>query len=105
MTASKKTPFKIVNGKKTDAIAEHAKRSYVSQEEVPGCSLEEALRVPRAIAEKLEAGLKRATEDGSFQGLVKQLGDEIHFQGGKEFEATWRKEWDSFAKITAGAQK
>jgi tripartite-type tricarboxylate transporter receptor subunit TctC len=61
--------------------------------------------IPRAVAEKLEAGLKRATEDGSFQALIKQLGDEIHFQSGKEFEATWRTEWDAFAKITAGAQK
>jgi tripartite-type tricarboxylate transporter receptor subunit TctC len=61
--------------------------------------------IPRAITDKLEAGLKRATEDGSFQALIKQLGDEIHFQGGKEFEATWRKEWDTFAKITAGTQK
>jgi tripartite-type tricarboxylate transporter receptor subunit TctC len=61
--------------------------------------------IPQAISDKLEAGLKRATEDGSFQALVKQLGDEIHFQGAKEFEATWRKEWEAFAKITAGAQK
>ncbi len=61
--------------------------------------------IPQAIAEKLEAAFKRMTEDSSFQALIKQLGDEIHFQGGKEFEATWRQEWDGFAKIVASAQK
>ena len=61
--------------------------------------------IPPAVAEKLEAAFKRITEDASFQALVKQLGDEIHFQGGKEFEATWRQEWDGFAKVIASAQK
>src|SRR3989442_11728003 len=32
--------------------------------------------------------------DKSFQALIQQLGDEIQFLGGKEFEATWRQEWD-----------
>jgi hypothetical protein len=53
----------------------------------------------------LEAGFKQVTEDGSFQALIKQLGDEIQFQSGKEFEATWRQEWDGFAKVVASAQK
>jgi tripartite-type tricarboxylate transporter receptor subunit TctC len=61
--------------------------------------------IPQAIAQKLELGFKQATEDGSFQALIKQLGDEIQFQSGKEFEVTWRQEWDGFAKIVASAQK
>ncbi len=61
--------------------------------------------IPQTIAEKLEASLKRMTEDSSFQALIKQLGDEIQFQGGKEFETTWRQEWDGFAKVVASAQK
>jgi len=61
--------------------------------------------IPQAIAQKLEAGFKQVTEDSSFQALIKQLGDEIQFQGGKEFEATWRQEWDGFAKVVASAQK
>jgi tripartite-type tricarboxylate transporter receptor subunit TctC len=61
--------------------------------------------IPQSIAQKLEAGFKQVTEDGSFQALVKQLGDEIQFQSGKEFEATWRQEWDGFGKVVASAQK
>ena len=61
--------------------------------------------IPPAIAQKLEAAFKQMTEDGSFQALIKQLGDEIQFQGGKEFETTWRQEWDGFAKVVASAQK
>ena len=61
--------------------------------------------IPQAIAQKLEVGFKQVTEDGSFQALIKQLGDEIQFQSGKEFEVTWRQEWDGFAKIVASAQK
>lgn len=61
--------------------------------------------IPQAIAQKLEAAFKNMTEDSSFQALIKQLGDETHFQGGKEFEATWRQEWEGFAKVVAGAQK
>lgn len=60
---------------------------------------------PPAIAEKLEAAFKRMTEDSSFQALIKQLGDEIQFQSGKEFETAWRQEWDGFAKVVAGGQK
>jgi tripartite-type tricarboxylate transporter receptor subunit TctC len=61
--------------------------------------------ISQAIAQKLEASFKRVTEDSSFQALIKQLGDEIQFQGGKEFETTWRQEWDGFAKVVASAQK
>ena len=61
--------------------------------------------VSQPIVEKLEAAVKGMTGDGSFQALIKQLGDEIHFQGGKEFDTTWRQEWDGFTKIVAGAQK
>jgi len=61
--------------------------------------------IPQAVVEKLEAAFKRMTEDSSFQALIKQLGDEIQFQGGKEFETTWRQEWDGFAKVVASAQK
>jgi tripartite-type tricarboxylate transporter receptor subunit TctC len=61
--------------------------------------------IPQPIVEKLEAAFKGMTGDSSFQALIKQLGDEIHFQGGKEFDTTWRQEWDGFAKVVAGAQK
>jgi tripartite-type tricarboxylate transporter receptor subunit TctC len=60
---------------------------------------------PPAVVAKLEAALRQMTEDKSFQALIKQLGDEIHFQGAKEFEATWRQEHDVFAKVVAGAVK
>jgi tripartite-type tricarboxylate transporter receptor subunit TctC len=59
---------------------------------------------PPAVVEKLEAVFKRVTEDPSFKALIKQLGDDIHFQGAKEFEATWRQETESFAKVVAGAK-
>jgi tripartite-type tricarboxylate transporter receptor subunit TctC len=60
---------------------------------------------PPAIVEKLEAAFRKMSEDKSFQALVKQLGDEVQFQGAREFEATWRAEWDVAAKVVAGAQK
>jgi tripartite-type tricarboxylate transporter receptor subunit TctC len=60
---------------------------------------------PPAVVSKLEAAFRQMTEDKSFQALIKQLGDEIHFQGAKEFEATWRQEHDVFAKVVAGAAK
>jgi tripartite-type tricarboxylate transporter receptor subunit TctC len=60
---------------------------------------------PPAVVAKLEAAFRQMTEDKSFQALVKQLGDEIHFQGAREFEATWRQEHDVFAKVVAGAAK
>jgi len=60
---------------------------------------------PQAIVDKLEATFKQMTQDKSFQALIKQLGDEIQFLGGKEFEAAWRQESEASAKVVAGAQK
>ncbi len=60
---------------------------------------------PQPILDKLEATFRKMTEDKSFQALVKQLGDEVQFQGGKEFEATWRAEWDQVSKIVTASQK
>jgi tripartite-type tricarboxylate transporter receptor subunit TctC len=60
---------------------------------------------PPAVVAKLEAAFRQMTDDKSFQALIKQLGDEIHFQGAKEFEATWRQEHDVFAKVVGGAAK
>lgn len=50
MAAPRKTPRT-----KADQKKEGTKRSYLSQAEVPGCVLDEALRVPRAIAESYAA--------------------------------------------------
>jgi tripartite-type tricarboxylate transporter receptor subunit TctC len=60
---------------------------------------------PQPIVEKLEAAFRKMSEDKSFQALIKQLGDEVDFQGAKEFEATWREEWDVAAKVVAGTLK
>jgi len=60
---------------------------------------------PQAIVDKLEAAFKRITEDKSFQALVKQLGDDVQFLGGKEFETAWRQESEEFAKVAAGVPK
>lgn len=44
------------NGKRTaKPAASSSKRTYLSQTEVPGCTLEDALRVPQAIAENYAA--------------------------------------------------
>lgn len=60
---------------------------------------------PQAIVDKLEAAFRKISEDKSFQALITQLGDEIQFQGGKEFEATWRQEWDAVEHVVAATQK
>lgn len=60
---------------------------------------------PQPILDKLEAAFRKISEDKSFQALIKQFGDEVDFQGGKEFEATWRQEWDAAGKVVASAQK
>ena len=60
---------------------------------------------PQAIVDKLEAAFRKVSEDKSFQALIKQLGDEVDFQGGKEFEATWREEWNVAAKVVASTPK
>ena len=60
---------------------------------------------PQFILDKLEAAFRKISEDKSFQALIRGLGDEIQFQGGKEFETTWRQEWDGFAKVVASTEK
>ena len=59
---------------------------------------------PPAILDKLEAAFKKISEDKSFQALIKGLGDDVYFQGGKDFEKTWRNEWEQHARIVAGAK-
>jgi len=60
---------------------------------------------PQPILAKLEATFKKISEDKSFQALIRGLGDDVQFQGGKEFEAAWRQEWEMFSKVVASAQK
>jgi tripartite-type tricarboxylate transporter receptor subunit TctC len=59
---------------------------------------------PPAIVEKLETAFRKLAEDRSFKALIKSLGDEVHFQGGKDFEKTWHQEWEQHAKIAASAK-
>ena len=59
---------------------------------------------PQPILDKLEGAFQRLSEDRSFKALIKSLGDEVHFQGGKEFEKTWREEWEQHSRIAAGAK-
>lgn len=56
---------------------------------------------PQPIRDKLEGAFRKITEDKAVQELIRQLGDEVQFEGGKEFEATWRAEWEQVAKIVA----
>lgn len=60
---------------------------------------------PPPILDKLEGAFRKIGEDKSFQALITQLGDEVEFQGGKEFEATWRQEWEQVARIVSSAHK
>ena len=60
--------------------------------------------VPQPILDKLEAAFRKMSEDRSFQALIRGLGDDVQFQGGKEFETTWRQEWETFAKVVSGAR-
>lgn len=60
---------------------------------------------PPAIVDKLEGAFKKLSEDKSFVALIKSLGDQVHFQGGKEFEKTWRDEWEQHARIVNAAAK
>jgi tripartite-type tricarboxylate transporter receptor subunit TctC len=59
---------------------------------------------PPAILDKLETAFKTLSEDQSFRALIKSLGDEVRFHGGKEFEKTWRDEWEQHARIVAHAK-
>jgi tripartite-type tricarboxylate transporter receptor subunit TctC len=61
--------------------------------------------ISQPILDKLEATFKKISDDKSFQALVRGLGDDVQFQGGKEFETTWRQEWELFSKVVTAAQK
>jgi tripartite-type tricarboxylate transporter receptor subunit TctC len=61
--------------------------------------------LPQPILTKLEAAFKKISEDKSFQALIRGLGDDVQFQSGKEFETTWRQEWEMFSKVVTAAQK
>ena len=50
---------------------------------------------PRPIIEKLASAFKQMTEDKSFQALIKQMGDDVHYMGPDEFEKVWRAEYES----------
>jgi len=54
MAGRKNTPGSSPITRKA-TVQEHPKRSYLSQVDVPGCVLEDALRVPRAIADNYAA--------------------------------------------------
>lgn len=59
---------------------------------------------PPGLVEKLETAFRKLSEDRSFKALIKSLGDEVAFQGGRDFEKTWREEWEQHSKIVAGAK-
>jgi tripartite-type tricarboxylate transporter receptor subunit TctC len=59
---------------------------------------------PAAIVEKLETAFQKLSGDRSFKALVKSLGDQVHFQTGKDFEKTWREEWEQHSRVVAGAK-
>lgn len=60
---------------------------------------------PPAIVDKLEGAFRKLSEDKSFVALIKSLGDQVNFQGGKEFDKTWRDEWEQHARIVNAAAK
>jgi tripartite-type tricarboxylate transporter receptor subunit TctC len=60
--------------------------------------------IPPAVVDKLEGAFKKLSQDKSFIALIKSLGDEVQFQGGKEFAKTWRDEWEQHARIVEGAK-
>ncbi len=60
---------------------------------------------PRPVIEKLADAIKRATEDKSFQGLVKQLGDEPGYAGPDEFAKIWQREFDLHKEIAREFKK
>jgi tripartite-type tricarboxylate transporter receptor subunit TctC len=59
---------------------------------------------PQPIMDKLETAFRKLSEDRSFKGLIKSLGDEVSFQSGKDFAKTWREEWEQHSKLVAGAK-
>ncbi len=54
---------------------------------------------PRPVIEKLAGAIKQMTEDKSFQTLIKQLGDDVNYQGPDEFEKYWRAEYESHKEL------
>ncbi len=68
------------SAKSNETTGPRSKRAYLSQAEVPGCALEDALRVPRAIAEnygfqptaplKVAAALEMQPNAGRFRLLT-----------------------------------
>ena len=60
--------------------------------------------MPSAIVAKLESAFRKIAEDKQFQEQIRQLGDDVQFQTGKEFETTWRQEWDAFGRVVATAK-
>ena len=60
---------------------------------------------PRPVIEKLAAAFKEITEDKSFQALVKQLGDDVHYMGPDEFEKVWRAEYEAHKELGKAYKK
>jgi len=60
--------------------------------------------LPPATVTKLEAAFRKIAEDKQFLEQIRQLGDDVQFQTGKEFEATWRQEWDAFGRVVTAAK-
>ncbi len=54
---------------------------------------------PRPVIEKLAAAFKQMTEDKSFVALVKQLGDDVNYEGPDEFEKFWRAEYEAHKEL------
>ena len=60
--------------------------------------------LPPATVAKLEGAFRKIAEDKQFLEQIRQLGDDVQFQTGKEFEATWRQEWDAFGRVVTAAK-
>ncbi len=54
---------------------------------------------PRPVIEKLAAAFKQMTQDRSFEALIKQLGDDVNYQGPDEFETFWRAEYEAHKEL------
>lgn len=86
-TAKKSTPIKTKESKATKATKatkgtkndapNSVKRAYVSQSEVPGCTLKEALRIPQAIAENYAA---KPTSPLNTAAALEMLPNSSHFR-------------------------
>jgi len=60
---------------------------------------------PRPIIEKLAGAFKEICEDKSFQALIKQLGDDVHYMGPDEFEKVWRAEYEAHRELGKAYKK